>query len=79
VITLETELTAAGIVCTHATLGKVATIAREFEAGAATWFVRPYTFPIYERGIHFASLRAAEFYALALAYEMHEVKAYPPN
>jgi hypothetical protein len=38
------------------------------------WEVYPYGFPPYERLANFKSLQAAEFYALALAYEMHETK-----
>ena len=77
-ITLQTELTPRGIVCTHPTLGKVATIERKFEkAEAGKWFVFPYAFPAYERGATFHSLQAAEFYAVALAHEMHETGALP--
>ena len=74
-ISLETNLTPRGIECTHPSLGKVATIERKFEEPRGKWFVYPYVFPPYERGAYFESLRAAEFYALALAYEMHETRA----
>jgi hypothetical protein len=71
-ITLQTELTPDGIICSNATLGQVATIRRECKT--AMWEVYPYGFPPYERLANFKSLQAAEFYALALAYEMHETK-----
>lgn len=68
-ISLNTELTPAGIVCSNATLGKVATIERK----AGMWSVMPYAFPPYERtAAPFKSLRAAEYYVLALAHEMVE-------
>ena len=72
---LETDLTPDGIVCTHKTLGKVATIVRDSKAGH--WFVRPYAMPCYEEngrklGVWFKSLRAAEYFALSLAYESME-------
>lgn len=75
-LTCDTELTERGVEVTHATLGKVATIERKLEAWGehkqhpAGWFVFPYVFPPYERGATFQSYQAAEFYALALAYEM---------
>jgi hypothetical protein len=69
-ITLGTELTPEGIVCDHATLGKVATIIRD----GYSWYVRPHSFPPYEMGKSFKSMRAAEFYALVIAYEMMETK-----
>jgi hypothetical protein len=75
-ITLGTELTPEGIVCDHATLGKVATIIRVFQSSnqEAGWYVQPYKFPPYEMGKTFKSMRAAEFYALVLAYEMMEMQ-----
>jgi hypothetical protein len=74
-ITLQTELTAEGVVCTHETLGKVATIVPEFnERHERQWYVRPYVFPPYERGAKFKSMRAAEYYAVALGYEMFETR-----
>jgi hypothetical protein len=72
-ITLETRYSERGIECEHEVLGKVATIERKFENGGG-WFVFPYRFAPYERGATFKSLRAAEFYALALAYEMYEMR-----
>lgn len=74
-ITLTTELTPDGVVCSNETLGKVATIVREFQGVMGdAWFVRPYGLPIYERGVRFKSYQAAEYYALAIAHEMHETK-----
>lgn len=81
-ITLTTELTPEGVVCTHHVLGKVATLRRSVTHvvnGASTvevpmWEVFPYKFPPIERAAEFKSLRAAESYALALAYEMMETK-----
>lgn len=71
-ITLQTELTPEGITCSNSVLGKVATIIRQIDKG--DWYVRPYSFPPYERGATFKSLAAAEFYAVALAHEMVETK-----
>jgi hypothetical protein len=73
-ISLDTELTPDGIVCTHGTLGQVATIKHKTtETGDVEWYVFPYSFPPYERGAFFKSLHAAEFYAVALGYEMAEL------
>lgn len=66
-LTCDTEITARGIEVTHKVLGKIATIERR-DTG---WFVFPYVFPPAERGATFKSLEAAEYYALALAHEMH--------
>lgn len=77
-ITLTTELTEQGIVCTNDVLGKVATIIRNipsqpgYKPEAKRWYVFPYATPPYEDGRYFDSLRAAEFYALTLAYERAE-------
>ena len=72
-ITLTTELTKRGILCSHPVLGNVATIEPQFEPDAkGKWYVFPYAFPPYSHGKSFNSLQAAEFYALAIAYEMAE-------
>jgi len=79
-IALNTELTAEGVVCRNDQLGKVATIQRDLKEDE--WYVMPYAFPPYERQARFKSYKAAEFYALALAYEMHEErgdKVLPPT
>lgn len=82
-ITLTTELTKEGVVCSHSVLGKVATImpatseakvSNSWAGQDGKWFVFPYVFPAYERGARFHSLKAAEAYALALAYEMQEIR-----
>lgn len=77
-ITLQTELTEDGTVCRHPVLGKVATIKAEEitiyddpSKNGRKWYVFPYTFPPYERGVHFNSHQAAEAYCVALAYEMY--------
>lgn len=87
-IVLDTTLTDAGVECTHPVLGKVATITRTFAPGkiagmpdypAGVWTVIPYRFPPYERGAWFHSMSAAEFYAVALAHEMHETGNHPKD
>jgi len=67
---LDTEITEKGIICSHKAMGQIATIKRT----SAGWFVFPYTFPPSARSATFISLRAAEYYAVALAYEMQEVQ-----
>ena len=71
-LTLTTTLTPEGIECRHDVLGKVATIKRELVNGN-NWFVFPYRLTCYDYGKRFVSLEAAKSYALALAYEMHEM------
>jgi hypothetical protein len=67
-ITLDTALKDEGVICTHPVFGAVAAIARR----NGQWEVYPYSVPPVERVKRFKSYQAAEFYALALAYEMHE-------
>jgi hypothetical protein len=69
---LNTELTIEGIECTSPVLGKVATIIRKLddEELPECWYVMPYQFEPYNRGVKFVSLDAAEYYAVALACEM---------
>ena len=73
-LTLTNTLTAEGIEVRHPILGKVATIVRETGPCVNAWYVRPYRFAIYERGMRFKSLDAANAYTLALAYEMHHLQ-----
>ncbi len=73
-ITLETQLTPKGVVCSHPVLGQVATISRDL--AARDWYVMPYRFPPSTHAKHWDSMQAAEFYALALAYEQMVREAY---
>ena len=77
-IVLDTKLTEDGIVCSHPVLGKIATI---YPTGkfpdaptpsTGQWYVFPYSFAPVERAARFDNLRAAEYYALALAHEHYE-------
>jgi hypothetical protein len=66
-ISLDFKWTEIGIVCTHPELGVVASIRRE----KVGW--RVYAAVPCQRGaLCFSNLKAAEYYALALAYEMAE-------
>lgn len=75
-ITLDSELTTTGTVYSHPALGTVATILRNtgrmINGNNGVWWVRPYSFATTTHAASFMSFRAAEAYALALAYEMHE-------
>ena len=81
-IELETKLIDRGIQCSHPFLGTVATI--EYRPDNETsghegrpWFVFPYVFEPRYYAQRFASVKAAEAYALALAYEMIETRKFP--
>lgn len=73
-ITLNSVLTTEGIEYSHPVLGKIATLKKDYPTKGDGWFVFPYCFQPYERGATFKSLAAAEQYALALAYEQHELR-----
>jgi hypothetical protein len=75
-IVLDTEYTKDGILCTHPVMGKIATIIRDYP-GHVGWFVFPYRTACCNDGKGFKSLRAAEFYVLALAYERRENSPAP--
>lgn len=73
---LTTKLTRTGIECYVDTLGKVATINRITDTkGGVQWDVMPYALPPSEwlvQGIQ--SMKAAETFALAIAYETYQRK-----
>ena len=80
-ITLQTNLTPQGIECSTEVLGKVATIVPVSCCdGRWEWKVQPYALPPYEWNMvaDFRSLKAAEAYALALAFETYERRGVAP-
>lgn len=66
-------------VMSHPTLGKVATIEKNYPGQPDGWHVFPYCIPAYERGTVWQSLEAAKAYTVALAHEMIELGLPKPK